>query len=105
MIKTNVALPLIVICVPVNALLSTNIPFCINLNFAIQINQKRDIVFTVSNIFTDVHGPWQYQERTNETDDDGVAITETTSAIWDKDAPIISASGIYFSIALRKINF
>ena len=77
----------------------------INLNFAIQINQKRDIVFTVSNIFTDVHGPWQYQEKTNENDDDGNAITETTSAIWDKDAPIISASGIYFSIALRKINF
>ena len=74
-------------------------------NLAIQISQKRDIVLTASYVITNVHGPWQWQKDTGENDEDGNNITKTEPAVWDGYEPMIKPSGLYFSIALRKLRF
>ena len=74
-------------------------------NFAIQISQKRDIVLTASYVFTNIHGPWQWQKDTGENDEDGNTITETERAVWNDFEPVIEPEGLYFSITLRKLRF
>ena len=74
-------------------------------NLAIQIGQKRDIVLTASYVFTNVHGPWQWQKDTGENDEEGNTITETEPAVWNDFEPIIKPAGLYFSITLRKLRF
>ena len=74
-------------------------------NLAIQIGQKRDIVLTASYVFTNVHGPWQWQKDTGENDEDGNTITKTEPAVWNGFEPIIEPAGLYFSITLRKLRF
>jgi hypothetical protein len=74
-------------------------------NLAIQISQKRDIVLTASYVFTNFHGPWQWQKDTGENDEDGNTITETEPAVWNSFEPIIEPAGLYFSITLRKLRF
>jgi len=74
-------------------------------NLAIQVGQKRDIVLTVSYVFTNVHGPWQWQKDTGENDEDGNTITKTEPAVWNDFKPIIKPAGLYFSITLRKLRF
>jgi hypothetical protein len=77
----------------------------LDLNLAIQISQKRDIVLSASYVFTSVNGPWQYQKDTGENDEDGNNITEWKGATWDSDEPEIVPSGLYFSMSFRKLRF
>ena len=78
----------------------------IDASIAIQISKTRDIVFTLSYIFTKLHGPWQWQRDTGDDDDNGDNITETERAIWDDGIkPTLEAGGIYFSVSIRKLNF
>ena len=74
----------------------------LDLNLAIQISQKRDIVLTASYVFTSVNGPWQYQKDMGEN---GNNITEWVGATWDSDEPEIAPSGLYFSMSFRKLRF
>ena len=74
-------------------------------NLAIQIGQKRDIVLTASYVFTNIHGPWQWQKDTGENDEDGNTITETEPAVWNGFEPVIEPEGLYLSITLRKLRF
>ena len=74
-------------------------------NLAIQISQNRDIVLTASYVFTNVHGPWQWQKDTGENDEDGHTITETEPAVWNGFEPVIEPEGLYFSITMRKLRF
>ena len=74
----------------------------LDLNLAIQISQKRDIVLTASYVFTSVNGPWQYPK---DMDENGNNITEWVGATWDSDEPEIAPSGLYFSMSFRKLRF
>ena len=78
----------------------------IDANLAIQVNKERDMVFSVSYVFTSMHGPWQWQKDTGSRDDDGSIITETEWASWnDGLKPEFNPVGFYISISLRKIRF
>ena len=78
----------------------------IDANLAIQINKERDMVFSVSYVFTSMHGPWQWQKDTGSRDDDGSIITETEWASWnDGLKPEFNPVGFYISVSLRRIRF
>ena len=77
----------------------------IDANLAIQVNKKRDMVFSVSYVFTSMHGPWQWQKDTGSRDDDGSIITETEWASWNDGKPEFNPIGFYISVSLRRIRF
>ncbi len=78
----------------------------IDANLAIQVSKERDMVFSVSYVFTSMHGPWQWQKDTGSKDDDGRKITETEWAFWDDgNEPELNPGGVYLSISFRRIRF
>ena len=77
----------------------------INGNIAIQINSKMDIVFSMSHIYTTLHGPWQWRKDTGEQDDEGKTITETEPAVWTNAVPVFHEDGTYFSVSIRLLRF
>ena len=75
-------------------------------NLAIQINKTRDVVLSVSYVFTSIHGPWQWKRDTGSNDEDGNSITETEWAVWDDGVkPDLKPEGLYLSLSIRKIRF
>ena len=77
----------------------------IDANLAIQVNKERDMVFSMSYVFTSMHGPWQWQKDTGSRDDDGSIITETEWASWNDGKPKFNPVGFYISVSLRRIRF
>jgi len=80
----------------------------VDANLSIQINKNRDVVFSISYIFTNIHGRWQWQKDTGKKDNEGKNITDTEDAVWLENfgpEPIINHQGLNFSISLRTFRF
>ena len=78
----------------------------IGFNCRIQISPYKDLVFSINNTLTHVHGPWQWQKDTGELNEEGKSITHTEPAVWNTNSkPNIQPPGLYFSVGLRNIIF
>ena len=56
----------------------------ISLHWNIQISPYKDLVFSINNTLTHIHGPWQWQKNTGELNEEGKSITQTEPAVWSK---------------------
>ena len=77
----------------------------IGLNFGVQIGKHRDLLFSISHVLATNNLAWTYTAKTGETDGDGNDKTEQKPAVWIDNKPTINASGLIFSISLRRYWF
>ncbi len=77
----------------------------VGLNLGVQVGKHRDLVFSISYVLTTSKQSWTYSVKTGEKDEDGNDETEQKSAVWTDDKPRIDATGLIFSISLRRFWF
>jgi len=75
------------------------------LNLGVQIGKHWDLVLSMKNILITNNLDWTYSEKTGEKDENGNDETERVDAIWNVDAPTINATGLIFSVSLRRYWF
>jgi len=77
----------------------------VGLNLGVQVGKHWDLVLSMKNILGIDVGGWTYSVKTGEQDENGNDETERVDAIWNGDAPTINATGLIFSVSLRRYWF
>ena len=77
------------------------------LNLGVQVGKHWDLVLSMKNILITNNLDWTYSEKTGEKDENGNDETERVDAIWNENepAPTINATGLIFSVSLRRYWF